>query len=68
MIGDREFDVTAAARNGIPTVGVTWGYGSREELETAGAKTLCDAPGNLASIVLALMCGATGSDPPASSP
>lgn len=68
MIGDREFDVTAAARNGIPTVGVTWGYGSREELETAGAKTLCDAPENLASIVLALMCGATGLDPPVSSP
>ena len=33
MIGDREFDVAAAARNGIPTVGVTWGYGSRAELK-----------------------------------
>ena len=55
MIGDREFDVLAAARNGIPTVGVTWGYGSRAELQTAGAAVLCDAPVNLASTVLALM-------------
>ena len=68
MIGDREFDVTAAARNGIPTVGVTWGYGSREELETAGASALCHAPANLASAVIELMRGVTGSDPPFVSP
>jgi phosphoglycolate phosphatase len=55
MIGDREFDVTAAARNGIRAVGVTWGYGSRAELEGAGAATLCDAPGALASAALALL-------------
>ena len=55
MIGDREFDVLAATRNGIPTVGVTWGYGSRAELQTAGAAVLCDVPANLASTVLALM-------------
>ena len=54
MIGDREFDVAAAARNGIPTVGVTWGYGSRAELQAAGAATLCDAPADLAGIVLEL--------------
>jgi phosphoglycolate phosphatase len=63
MSGDREFDVTAAARNGIPTVGVTWGYGSVLELQTAGAATLCDAPVNLATAVLELMRGAMGSDP-----
>jgi phosphoglycolate phosphatase len=63
MIGDREFDVTAAARNGIPTVGVTWGYGSVAELQTAGAAILCDAPANLVSTVLELMRGVTGSDP-----
>jgi phosphoglycolate phosphatase len=55
MIGDREFDVTAAARNGIPTVGVTWGYGSAEELERAGAVTLCGAPTELAATALALL-------------
>jgi phosphoglycolate phosphatase len=54
MIGDREFDVTAAARNGISTVGVTWGYGSVEELTGAGASALCHAPANLVSTVLGL--------------
>jgi phosphoglycolate phosphatase len=49
MIGDRENDVVAAARNGIPTVGVTWGYGSTEELETAGAARLCRTPTALAA-------------------
>ena len=48
MIGDREFDVRAAARHGIPTVGVTWGYGTAEELTAAGAATLCHSPGTLA--------------------
>ncbi|MBO0741594.1 MAG: HAD hydrolase-like protein [Hyphomicrobiaceae bacterium] len=54
MIGDREFDVTAAARNGIPTVGVTWGYGTAGELLAAGACALCPAPAGLAAMVLGL--------------
>lgn len=37
MIGDRKFDVQGAAQFAIPCIGVLWGYGSREELETAGA-------------------------------
>jgi len=60
MIGDREFDVTAAARNGIPTVGVTWGYGSVLELQAAGAATLCDAPADLAGIALDLTRAVSG--------
>ncbi len=55
MIGDREFDVLAAARNGIRTVGVTWGYGGTKELEGAGAAALCDTPLDLASTIQALM-------------
>ena len=64
MIGDREFDVTAAARNGIRTVGVTWGYGSVAELTGAGASALCHAPASLVAAVLELTRGAMGSDPP----
>ena len=37
MIGDRYFDVRGAAFFGIPTLGVTFGYGSEEELREAGA-------------------------------
>ena len=57
MIGDREFDVIAAARNGIRSVGVTWGYGSAEELTAAGAAALCDSPDGLAGAVLGLVRG-----------
>jgi phosphoglycolate phosphatase len=52
MIGDRAFDVTAAARNGMRAVGVTWGYGSVEEL--AGAAALCDSPRDLARVALGI--------------
>ncbi|MBL8517099.1 MAG: HAD hydrolase-like protein [Betaproteobacteria bacterium] len=47
MFGDRKHDVIGAAKNGIESVGVTWGYGSAEELTNAGARVLCHAPGDL---------------------
>jgi phosphoglycolate phosphatase len=43
MIGDRLHDVEGARTHGIATLGVTWGYGSREELQTAGADLVIDA-------------------------
>jgi phosphoglycolate phosphatase len=52
MIGDRQFDMVAAARNGIAAIGATWGYGSAEELRTAGAVALCDRPPDLPGAVL----------------
>jgi len=54
MIGDREFDVAAASRNGIPSLGVTWGYGTAAELTHAGACALCHSPASLAAMVLGL--------------
>ncbi len=47
MVGDRRHDVLAAARHGIPTIGVLWGYGGREELEAAGAAMLIERAGEL---------------------
>jgi phosphoglycolate phosphatase len=47
MVGDRAQDVIAARRNGIPTVGVLWGYGGRKELTAAGAEILIAAPTEL---------------------
>ena len=44
MVGDRKFDVIGAHANGIPCVGVTWGIGSHEELEQAGADVIIDDP------------------------
>ena len=35
MVGDTKGDIDAGKANGVRTVGVTWGYGSREELSEA---------------------------------
>lgn len=40
MIGDRKYDVEGAHQHGLPAIGVLYGYGSREELEKAGADYL----------------------------
>lgn len=37
MIGDREDDINGANVNGLDSIGVLYGYGSREELLQAGA-------------------------------
>ena len=37
MIGDRKFDVEGARALGVESVGVTYGYGSKEELKEAKA-------------------------------
>ena len=36
MVGDRMHDIRAARENGISCVGVSWGYGTAEELGDAG--------------------------------
>lgn len=38
LVGDRAQDMIAAAESGIHSIGVLYGYGSREELEQAGAE------------------------------
>ena len=40
MVGDRKHDVLGARENGLPCVGVLYGYGSRTELTEAGAAAL----------------------------
>lgn len=55
MIGDREHDVNAATRNGMRTIGVTWGYGSTDELTAAGAAALCPSPQLLPQAALDLL-------------
>lgn len=37
MVGDTAFDVIGAAAHGIPTIGVSWGYGTVESMVSAGA-------------------------------
>lgn len=52
MVGDREHDVLGAKENGIPAIGITWGYGDRLELESAGAAAVFDTPDQLADYIL----------------
>lgn len=40
MVGDKEHDVIGARETGIPCVAVTYGYGTLEELENAGASKI----------------------------
>lgn len=51
MVGDRKFDVEGAARFGIPTIGVTFGFAEDGELEEAGAKYLVTCPEEIIDIV-----------------
>ena len=40
MVGDTKFDVLGAKAHGIPTIGVSWGYGTVEDMTEAGAKCI----------------------------
>lgn len=55
MIGDKRDDMVAASKNAIPAVGVTWGYGTAQELTESGAVALSDSPRNLPGLVLRLL-------------
>ena len=52
MIGDRMFDIDGGHACGIDTVGVLYGYGSREELEEAGATKIAKSVEDLKNILL----------------
>ena len=51
IVGDREHDVIAGKSNGIYTIGVTYGYGSRRGLLDAGADEICDSPSDLSQLL-----------------
>ena len=42
MIGDRKYDINGAKKMGIDSIGVTYGYGSQEELQAASANYIVD--------------------------
>lgn len=52
MVGDTAFDVEGAAVNGIPTIGVAWGYGRVEDMKAAGAKAIAHSPAELLEMLL----------------
>ena len=51
MIGDRKHDILGAIHNNVRGIGVLWGYGTREELENAGASECVSQPVDLLDAV-----------------
>ena len=47
MIGDRRYDIEGGKACGLQTIGVLYGYGSREEFEAAGADHIVEKPGEI---------------------
>ena len=52
MIGDREHDVLGAKKAGVDSLGVLFGYGSREELEEAGATYIAESVEELGKMLI----------------
>ncbi len=51
VVGDREEDIQAGNRAGVSTIAVTYGYGRREGLLDAGAKSLVDSLPQLVQVL-----------------
>ena len=51
MVGDRKHDVIAARKNRVTSLGVTYGYGSRDELIQAGVEYICGAPLGVVKVI-----------------
>ena len=51
MIGDREHDVLGAQAQKLDSIGVLYGFGSRKELEEAGATYIAQEVGEIAKII-----------------
>lgn len=51
MVGDRKHDICGAKQTGLRSMGVLYGYGSQEELETAGADWIAETPEDIWSIL-----------------
>ena len=51
MVGDRRFDMEGGVAAGVHTLGVTYGYGSEEELTGSGAERIARTPREIAEIL-----------------
>jgi phosphoglycolate phosphatase len=52
MIGDRKYDIIGATDNHIDSIGVTYGYGSEEELKNAKATYIANAVQDLLQCII----------------
>lgn len=52
MVGDRSHDIIGGTKNGLKTVGVTFGYGSEKELSDSGATKIVRSVAELEKLLL----------------
>jgi len=52
IIGDRKYDIIGARETGIESIGITWGYGSREELAQEHPTLIVDSVETLCRTLL----------------
>lgn len=51
MVGDTAYDVIGAAQHGIPTIGVSWGYGEIADMENAGAIAIANTMEEMVELI-----------------
>ena len=51
MVGDRCFDMEGGVKAGVHTLGVTYGYGSEEELRDSGVERIAHTPREIIGIL-----------------
>ncbi len=51
-IGDSDVDMQTGLNAGVRTIGVTWGFRTRKELEAYNPWRICDSPAELAKAIL----------------
>jgi phosphoglycolate phosphatase len=51
MVGDRKHDIIGAKRHNLTTIGVTYGYGSADELNAHGADYLAHTPTEILTLL-----------------
>lgn len=51
MVGDTAYDIIGAKAHGMPAIGVSWGYGKVEDMESAGARAIAHSMEELYDIL-----------------
>lgn len=69
LAGDRSYDIRGAREAGIASIGVTFGFGTRSELEEASPDVIVDSPQELLNVLSGqFLSGRAGGDAAVSTP
>jgi phosphoglycolate phosphatase len=59
MVGDRGHDMVGARSCGVYPIGVSYGYGTEDELRNHGAEAIADSPGSIPPLIRSRLGGET---------